>query len=393
MMFVKDQSGLALPTTIIIILVLTLLGIALFRYSMAETKQVAWDEDNLRAHYLARSGADSVAAHLIKNPDDAEMLINQESGRVNLGEGQFWVFVTGDPDDEVHIQSTGNVGQAEQTVVLTLADDGPPAIYSTGLVTVSGNFLLSKGDLSFKDSIVNPGGQELDINDVIDNHLEDGEVYQQDLTMDPVVLPCEDNSEGAPFYGTCPTEAMSINSNEISVSGYYGSISLKPNDPELLIKSQDDSDMLVKVDDISIGKMKVELNNNIIALVTDDFNVSNNGHMEVSGNGYLLIYVQGEYYGRGTFKVDPDSDANTIVFVGADGSFDLSGNTNFDGAVYAPDATVSISGNVTVNGWIIGSGVELDGNSKMQYDSTVSFPPGLFLDFKFYRVEKYRYEY
>ena len=402
-MFIRDQSGLALPTTIIIIVVLTLLGIALFRYSMAETKQVHWDENTLKAHYLARSGADAVAAHLIENPEDAEDLINEESGLVDLGDGQFRVFVTGDPSDEIHIKSTGLVGQAEQqaeqTVVLTLADAGPPAIHSNGNITLTGSSEVIGGDVSYQGLIVNPGGNVLSEEDIA-GHVKGGEIEQKELVLDPVILPCED--DGSPFYSACPSDPQVFEGDNITESVFYerekhndSDIGLGPQTTRhLTIEPAAGSNLLVKAHEIDIGNntFEVTLNNNTVAVVAHDFDAGN-GAIKVNGSGDLLIYITGNYSGGGNFLTEKEDDVNVFFFVVDGGSFDLGGTANFDGAIYAPNADVSIGGNVTLTGWLIGNNVQLSGNASVQYTPTLILPDWLSLDFNFFRVEKYRYDY
>lgn len=54
---VRNEKGAAMAVALMVMLVLTLFGTALWQYSMADTIQVARSEDKLQAHYLARSGA------------------------------------------------------------------------------------------------------------------------------------------------------------------------------------------------------------------------------------------------------------------------------------------------------------------------------------------------
>ncbi len=52
-----DQRGAALPVVLLAAVVVALLGLALWHYSMLDLGHVTRDESRMKAHYLARSGA------------------------------------------------------------------------------------------------------------------------------------------------------------------------------------------------------------------------------------------------------------------------------------------------------------------------------------------------
>jgi hypothetical protein len=72
----KNEAGAALPLVLVIVIGLSVFAFTLLMFSMNETKQVALDENQMKAHYIARSGAHALASYIIKNPDDIEMFFN-----------------------------------------------------------------------------------------------------------------------------------------------------------------------------------------------------------------------------------------------------------------------------------------------------------------------------
>ena len=56
--WMQNEKGFAVPLALMVMLVLVLLGTALWYYSTSETLQVARAEQDMKAHYLARSGMD-----------------------------------------------------------------------------------------------------------------------------------------------------------------------------------------------------------------------------------------------------------------------------------------------------------------------------------------------
>ncbi len=73
-MAIKNESGMAMPLALIIMLVITMLGAALWKYSMADLKHVSIEEKKMQAHYYARSGAEIIASRIVLNNDEIKLL-------------------------------------------------------------------------------------------------------------------------------------------------------------------------------------------------------------------------------------------------------------------------------------------------------------------------------
>lgn len=129
-----------MPLALIVMVVLTLLGTALWAYSMADLKQVTREEDKMQAFYYARSGAELVAKGIWDEigqidpgqidpndlPTGAAIAITSDiitfEGEDLSGEdlsGNIQVEVYKDNGDIV-IKSTGTANGVSQTVILKL---------------------------------------------------------------------------------------------------------------------------------------------------------------------------------------------------------------------------------------------------------------------------------
>ena len=83
-----NEQGSALLLTIIITMILLVLGGALASFSLIE--KARWvDEGDLKAYYIARSGADLVAQAVLENEDDFEDIKGKTTKPVTLGQGSF----------------------------------------------------------------------------------------------------------------------------------------------------------------------------------------------------------------------------------------------------------------------------------------------------------------
>lgn len=113
------EQGSALLLTIIITMVLLVLGGALGVFSLMERGQVGREEADLKAYYLARSGADLMAQVLIENPEKFDIIEGKTSDQVEFQEGYFTVKVDDLPSG-VRVASTGVVGNRKRTVSIVL---------------------------------------------------------------------------------------------------------------------------------------------------------------------------------------------------------------------------------------------------------------------------------
>jgi hypothetical protein len=124
--------------------------------------------------------------------------------------------------------------------------------------------------------------------------------------------------------------------------------------------------------------------------------ISLSGNEILSCSGYSRIYVQGSVNTEGNAKIYLYPGAKVELYVAGSislagngvqndaGTADkfqvynlggystaISGNGAFTGVVYAPGSAVSIGGNGTVNGAVVGNTITLDGNAAFHYDEAL----------------------
>ena len=145
-MIFKNEKGIALLLVITVMLVLSILGITFLSVALTDNKVVAYQEKSMQAYYIARSGADSIAAYLNKNPDNLDpiqmrtfinnMISADETEDVSLGKGHFVLTVMGDINDPfatVSILSKGYVDTVKKEVSLDLVPIGIPEVPDNAL--------------------------------------------------------------------------------------------------------------------------------------------------------------------------------------------------------------------------------------------------------------------
>lgn len=427
---IKDETGIALPLVIFVVLALSLLGIILFNYNMAETTQVARDEHRLKAHYLARSGAHAVAQHLIDNPDQVEEIISHggESGEVTvpLGEGEYGKFQvlvykgmdpSGEEEEEdiVYVESTGIFGNARQKVLVSIKTEGISAAMITSDFDITGTaFAILDGDVVFINdkSYYDDQNQDDDL-DIIEGNLEEGYIidFQPNLTFEEVILPCAD--EKSVFFGPCPVEPLNEhnldhdlgNSGEITIdrNAYYKSIKAG-NQASIEINPTDVDNLLLKVDDMDIRcDITVKIGGGkVVALVMEDYSNARDFIIQQADDdgGHFLLYVNNFLKDdagnqRIVFK-DKEGDeveylenVHINVFVTEHGTFNLQGTKYFEASIYAPNADAILAGNSTIKGWVVTKYIKFQGGTGLEYSPIVMLDSDM--DLKTRGIDKWRY--
>ena len=329
---------MALPLALIVMVVLLLMGTALWQYSMADTIQVARDENRMKAYYLARSGAATTGAYIIKNPSEADNLIYQQSQSqpTSLGDGTFRVNVYG-TTDHVVIEGIGEVAGIEQKAVLNLKKVSVLEQY-----VLAGNGINLGGAVSVVGDMLLPAAMA-GLHHWSGNVSHDGDIVYEDLDFPEVVFP--DLPAGSPYH-------ISLGANNRTgtlVPGHrYGNVYLGPH---------------------SLLTMKLGNNPNTIYPVRMDILdlANHNARLTLEGDGIAYLYLR-EFKGRGSgFFIE--GNASVVLFLEPGGAFDLHGTPSFMGMVYGPSATVNLGGGSTFKGSIVANEITSTGNVSIEYIS------------------------
>ncbi|QZY56984.1 hypothetical protein [Crassaminicella profunda] len=118
-MYIKNEKGAILPLVLIVMLVLVFLGTILLFLSVTESRQVAKEEKNMQAYYIARSGADAIAKYIIENKDEATKLIDAPpSNPVYLVNGEFKSDYIENPEDDIGGSFVVNITRKDKKIVI-----------------------------------------------------------------------------------------------------------------------------------------------------------------------------------------------------------------------------------------------------------------------------------
>lgn len=303
-----DQRGYALPLVLVVIVVFTLLGIALLQYSTTETIQVSRTEDRMQAYYLARSGAEAMAEHILSNPSTAAALYDGKTGIGSiddLPEGSFSLEIEEDVGNIV-IESTGYFGNVEEHLTLTLALMSPDTIFENAIFS---NSAMPLNGLKNLDGDVSSNN---DITGAPNNRISGVNYPNRDWYFTEPVLP-----EGLPLGGT-----ISAGNHDISLidsSHQYSGISTQPNGTIKFDTSDGDLEIVVTG--------KIEIKGGFV------IEGSNNVYLFLNGTGNEIKTQDGANYNADQMFI--------FLTLGSELTI-KTGNRAFQGFIYAPNATVNL---------------------------------------------------
>lgn len=364
----NDQQGSALLLTIVVTFVLLFVGSALGLYSLIEISRVHREEADLKAYYLARSGADAIAQWVIENPEDYNKLVGVNSEPVELGDGYFRVQLN-EEGNRLNIVSTGTIGSRERKVQLSLKVDSiipilDQAIFATGIGNSSEPAIQLEGSAKIIGTAgtnsTNPKSIYLDWSTVI----EDG-----DLLIGPGADPNDVVESRRDLQAHMSADRNVTNLTEILTfvspsfpDEFPNNLSTPIDGKDFQTEWEESLDYRISEDGaydriaVTAGRtLKIDLAGGIRTLRVKKFEVGGNIELiNLGEKGKLILYIDEVFAMGGNWNVNyngeriNDPSRLTIYYAGND----VFGNAqfNFCGNVVVKDAEIKIGAGSTFIG-------------------------------------------
>lgn len=347
-----NNDGFALASVLIIMLVLMILGTALLSVVFSDTKHAIYSENNLEAHFLARSGADIVSNAIITNRA-------MPSGIIGVKQDLSDAFGT----KSYTVESITTVG-AKVNVVVSGEANGITDVVTLELDVVAGTETVFQRPFHVNNLVVS---SNLDIN------YPSAYTAAERLAHKPL-----SGADAQPFVYPSPTittPALAQNnpfalpvSNgqtvQLNASKSFSSVTISGG--RFVLNSATGSTLQLVMDSLVVGK-----------------HGSNDGVIEVTGDGDVEIYVNSMTFNQDS-KVLITGEARVKLFVMTSGminnpltyvsstsisspdqlliilndnaELDLGSNANLTAYIYGPKATIYMNSNhTTINGALIGN--------------------------------------
>ncbi|MGB6178769.1 DUF7305 domain-containing protein [Carnobacterium sp.] len=404
----KEEKGSGLVLTLMVLLVLSVLGIAIGTLTIGSYRLSDATRDDTSAYYVAEAGAvaayDQIQREVLaaynKNAtesafyNEVSTILTKKNGQSNvqfdqqLGNTPSATILTKKVDAQNYtIYSTGEIAGKERTVTKPLTvkwvekntgGGGLPAVPANAV-------LLTKGDIEISE-----GGKltgDIHTNSVIDKSIEisggpnltETTFYFPSTTTAEKLIDKKNNANG--FKKNIARE------KDIDFGGYQGLLNrvkatkYNPNDfkvlPDKIIqkdnssqhKVQDNGNLFInswmidtykievqeniRFDEIEIGAGKTlsfnPMGGNYTILVNDLSIMS--GNLDIVGEGTITLVVNDEIEFRQTSKINVPGPSKQLLFIYKGGSPDFEGITQMNSNIISlgEDEDVEIS-NTNING-------------------------------------------
>lgn len=377
--FLKSEKGFAMPLVLIVLIVLTLLGIALWNYSMSELNHSVREEKRARAYYIARAGAESVARDLINDPSPLTEIPEIGDQMIsNSNDEEFVEFVSDGNKvggikvemkritaESVEITGTGEVDGVMQSVSILLETmeqfDG--VVYSLGSldfqsgVTLNGD-VVSGGKVKLPNNFNGTLKEDTVITFPVHEFTKIPE-YEGVLTVakdDNLIIPDDiENSNNNNINNGENNDDENGDNNDIAnviYVGPYQKIYIGHSATLVLDAKGGPLTVETKILEMHNNAKMLELKTvkgNDLTLIVDELDLKK---LKVTGNGKAYIYVRSMMNVQ-TPHADVDDQALLIVRLDKGCIMEMQANSNFEGLVYGPEAVVEIAGNADFYGAMI----------------------------------------
>ena len=370
----NSESGVILPIVIILMVALTITGIAFLSASVLENQLVMREVYKNQAFYLADAGIDHLLVKLKAGEDKPQI-----PPWTNLGEGDYMVVGSYDATPPYAI-STGRIIKGEQEIlrkikvvidkrsIFAYGVFGDEKVLMKGTPEVSSYYYNDPSwptdEAQVGTNSSDPAAIELKGGAFISGDASSGVGSDPDVAIsaDPgaitgdraalpehIDLPLVDVPEFSPEMGPLSVTGGAI--DDISADAKYSAVTIQG---ELTITSSGD-------------------------LVFDSLVIEGSGKIIIPGDVSVRIFVIGDPCRLGGNAVENMSE-NPAQFglygAGDCTEIDLAGTTDFYGTVYAPGADVKVTGTGDVHGALVGKTVELPGTARIYCDASLADDPG-----------------
>ena len=126
------------------------------------------------------------------------------------------------------------------------------------------------------------------------------------------------------------------------------------------------------------GSDTLTIQGNVRLYITGDTSLSGLAQIIISSNSTLTVYAAGSMsiHGNGVQNSPGFPTSNQFFGLSSSTAWDIAGNGNWIGTVYAPAAALTIGGNGTIDGAIVAKSITLTGNANFHYDESLKTAGG-----------------
>ena len=377
----RDQ-GSVLIVVVIVVLALAGLSSAFLTTTMRESASNSASEQRSRVLYIAESGVNDAVSEILAGGTG---IIGSKSMPVGFGGGSYWVNTVDVGDGSYVVTSYAILNDQVQAIEVVLEPEDIP-IFSKALF---GDLDLGASGSVFTDSYDSAKGtyaeQATNYDETADRYYAEPEGdlgSNRNIILRGGVTVLGDAVPG-------PGYAVKISGTGVYVSGTTTPASapsmLPPIDfsPPISATSSysavsDENDTITegvyRFENMNVAtKSVIRIQGDVVLYVDNHFDVSGLAQIIIEDDSSLTIYHNGDDFsltGQGVLNSSQSPSAFKIFTTATTVKF--SGTSEFYGAVYAPNGTITPVGTTEIYGSFVGRQVDVGGTADFHYDVALS---------------------
>lgn len=356
----SERKGTVMALMLVALMVLLLTGVGLLSMGLRSRIFALRTASDIAARSAADAGLAKALFEMNKKlkvkPWNDSTLPQITSEALPGCDATFSYTITGDSSRGYVVESVGNYGRAERKVRSTLRLRG---LFDSAIL-VKETITLKMGTLVDGYDSSNPGAEDVPVQ-IATTSTEPGSIsLEPGGTVDGEALVGVDGyfpvvtTPVLPDMGTVDIQGTNLTIGPAD-SGKYAGISVT--------RGTGGAGALV----IDAGADGGE----VVLHVTGDIWLGQDCELVIKPNTSLVIYLDGDLVAGNSSEINnetQDSTSFVLYGTGEDQNFDLKAKTEWCGAVYAPNADVSIKAGSTVSGSFISSNFLAGSGSLILYD-------------------------
>ncbi len=370
------KPGFAIPLAMLAVVILSVIGVGLLSLGMHGRLFAVRTASDIAARCAADAALTKAVFEMNEKlkvtPWDDSTLPQATDEMLPNSDATFSYTITGDIDNGFTVECIGKSGLAEKRITFTLQLQGPfeTAIFADTTIDLKNrtivdwyNYGENEGNLQIGTNSTEPAGIDLKngvtVNgdvvvgaggdpDVVINATWatiTGETYAlaQKYELPPITVP--------QYLQELPSQGTIDESTTITTSGKYKSIKLKK------------------------GKI-ITIDGPVTLYIIGDIKLDNSAELQVvdDDDASLILYLGGKFEGKHRGSINNRTeDAKKVKIYGLDSchSIRFKNNSNFYGAIYAPNADVEMMNSADLFGAVVARSFVQKNSATFNYDASL----------------------
>jgi len=387
----RQRRGAALLYALILAMVMAALCAALLAVNLSTSRSRVEGSYSQRSFYAAEAGLSDAYVQLSQgliNPSQSQppITIGSPGAEQQLGSSNYWAQVSAQGSRGFSLVSTGNDG-VDQTRLELVVSRAATGFFQFAAFGADGVVLDSNAFIDSYDSAY--GSYASQIQGGNEYALENGDIGSNK----DILLKANTEIHGDAKPG--PGHIVDDSAPNTYVSGSMAALEEEFVLPPIVIPPVASSGSIVGTSNLTVGPGDIHYDSMLMMggttltvvgparLIADDFTMKSNSHLIFDAtNGEIELYAANDFVLESNSEVTTLSNSALDVTLFLDGNnmngtppdkLDLAANSEFIGAIYAPNAEFKLASNFNIFGSIMCGRLDLSSFGTIHFDEALLY--------------------